>query len=181
MNEQLTPRNQQLQKNLCMPKSNRKESWSVYLFICLVFFNLLVFKADVQTPRAPKDVAIFLACLAYCRGINNWQKLFHMINQHLVEQSLIPFLLHSKKKHFSIESINHQASSVGQLVHQSVSNYGSSKSNYGSSNGKLWILEKLELVGLQNAWKRRRKYKCIHVERHTCKSITATYFSNGFS
>jgi len=133
MNEQLTPRNQQLQKNLCMPKSNRKESWSVYLFICLVFFNLLVFKADVQTPRAPKDVAIFLACLAYCRGINNWQKLFHMINQHFVEQSLIPFLLHSKKNHFSIESINHQASSVGQLVHQSVSNYGSSKSDYGSS------------------------------------------------
>jgi hypothetical protein len=57
MNEQLTPRNQQLQFFLCKPKSNRKESWSVYLFICLVFFNLLVFKADVQTPRAPKDVA----------------------------------------------------------------------------------------------------------------------------
>jgi hypothetical protein len=83
-----------------------------------------------------------------------------MINQHLVEQSLIPFLLHNKKNHFSIESINHQASSVGQ---------------------QLWILEKLELVGLQNAWKRRRKSPCIHVERHTCKSITATYFSNGFS
>ncbi len=174
MNEQLTPRNQQLQIFLCKPKSNRKESRSVYLFICLVFYNLLVFKADVQTPRAPKDVAVLLACLTYCWGINNWQKLFHMINQHLVEQSLIPFLLHNKKINFSIESINHQASSVGQLAHQSVSNYGSSK-------GRLWILEKLELVGLQNAWKRRRKYRCIHVEIHTCKSITATYFSNGFS
>jgi hypothetical protein len=55
-------------------------------------FLILVFEADVKTARASEDVAIFLASFTYSGCIHDWQELLHIINQHLVEQSLIPFL-----------------------------------------------------------------------------------------
>jgi hypothetical protein len=61
-------------------------------------FFILVFEADVKTPRASEDVAVFLASFTYSGCIHDWQELLHIIDQHLVEQSLIPFLITNKKE-----------------------------------------------------------------------------------
>jgi hypothetical protein len=61
-------------------------------------FLILVFEADVKTARASEDVAIFLASFTYSGCIHDWQELLHIIDQHLVEQSLIPFLITNKKQ-----------------------------------------------------------------------------------
>lgn len=54
--------------------------------------HILVIQAYEETTRAMKDLPIFLTRITLDWCINNWQKLLHILDQHLVEQSLVPFL-----------------------------------------------------------------------------------------
>ncbi len=78
-------------------RCSRRSELSMFINCDWCFF-ILVFEADVKTARASEDVAIFLASFTYSGCIHNWQELLHIINQHLVEQSLIPFLITNKKQ-----------------------------------------------------------------------------------
>ncbi len=54
--------------------------------------HILVIQAYEETTRAMKDLPIFLTRITLDWCINNWQKLLDILDQHLVEQSLVPLL-----------------------------------------------------------------------------------------
>lgn len=54
--------------------------------------NILFFERDEEAVGVVKDFTVILARVTFNWSIDDWKQLLHIVNEHLIEQPLVPHL-----------------------------------------------------------------------------------------